>query len=170
VQAASATFAVSSQSGFVEQPHTPAKHWNLVVAPPCTAHALPQAPQWSESVVVFVSQPSSGTSSALSLQLAKLARHVGAQLPALQTVVTAFANSQVRAHLPQFVTSSASRAFSQPVVASLSQLPNPAVQLTAQAPAEHVADELGPLGQGSQELAEQPWAASFVTHCPAHDF
>jgi hypothetical protein len=91
-------------------------------------HFLAHTPQLFASVWVFVSQPFEAWPS----QLEKPALHaLITQLPVAQVAV-ALARLQAVPHEPQLV--SVVRLVSQPLVALLSQLPQPALQVKLQAP------------------------------------
>ncbi len=91
----------ASHCAVVLHPQAPLKQENFETRPPCELHTFPQAPQSLESVFRFDSQPSSGTSLLLSLQLPQPALQVGAQLLPEHAVELALAIEHVRLHLPQ---------------------------------------------------------------------
>ncbi len=142
----------------VLQPQLPAKQLNLESRPPCEPQLLPHAPQFVAPLLRLVSHPSSGTTFELSLQLPKPSVQVGAQLPAVQVVAEALVVAHERLHLPQCKVSPLSvREVSQPLVVTLSQLPQPGeVQLMPHAPVVvHAAVALGcPPGHAAQDVVE----------------
>ena len=93
-------------------PHTPAEHT-------CPApHAVPHAPQWPRSVVVFTSQPSDGS----ALQSAEPVAHaITTQAPTAHALV-ACGSAHARPQPPQCVPL-VSVLVSQPLLATPSQSP-----------------------------------------------
>ncbi|MEZ4393138.1 MAG: hypothetical protein R3A48_18785 [Polyangiales bacterium] len=113
-------------------PQTPATHAPLALA---GAQARPQAPQLARLVRVSVSQPFIATPSQSAKPAAQLAT---AQRPASQLAV-ALGSVQVAPQAPQCARAVLT-SVSQPLVASPSQSPRPALQVaTAQTPARQVA-------------------------------
>jgi hypothetical protein len=101
-------------------------------------HALAQRPQFCTSAVRFVSHPLA----ALPSQLPQPASQAIVQVPALQDGVPLVA-VQVVPHVPQFATV-VLRSVSQPLLVSLSQLPQPATQAPkVQTPVPQEAEALG---------------------------
>ena len=96
-------------------------------APFNVLQALPHAPQWAGVVVRAVSQPLSTFPS----QFPQPPLQVMPQAPLLQNAVPLF-ELQTRAHAPQLAGSLPSDR-SQPLAASASQLPQPALHVMVQA-------------------------------------
>lgn len=91
----------------------------------------------------LVSQPSSGTSLLLSLQLPYPESQVGAQDAPEQEVADAWLVLQVRPHFPQLAASLTFTCCSQSLVMTLSQLPQPELQLIEQDPELQLGLEFG---------------------------
>jgi hypothetical protein len=112
-------------------------------------HARPHAPQLLTSAPTLVSQPSAST----PLQLEKPPLHAPMRQLASAHTVAALARRHARPQAPQ-CSMAARRLVSQPVEATLSQSPKPALQVSPHTPPRHAGSPLAPPGHARPHVPQ----------------
>jgi hypothetical protein len=151
-----------------EQPQMPALH-DSPLSPPCLEQSLPQLPQFADSILVSVSQPSSGPVAGCA-QSPNPASQRWRHRPWTQPAPTDLVVPHARWQAPQCAVLIV-RSVSQPLLESLLQSPKPVSHdFSAHLLWAHSGVALA-IVQGSQLVAPQPKAgSSWTTHCALQVF